>query len=106
MVEKAYKFRCYLTPQHCQSADDNFVLRTFSLQLCLSCQDSSLDEHQERVDYKPTSAMLKSGSHHDREINANINILAAELAVSVWVAGFRPGESKSRIYGCYEAESP
>ena len=46
------------------------------------------------------------GSHYNRDINASINILAAGLAVSVWVAAFLPEESKSRICGCYEAESP
>ncbi|NES07822.1 MAG: transposase, partial [Okeania sp. SIO2F4] len=45
------------------------------------------------------------GSHHDRDINASINILAAGLAVSVCGATVRPEESKSRLCGCYETES-
>jgi putative transposase len=35
------------------------------------------------------------GIHHDRDINASKNILAAGLAVSVWVAPVRPEQSKS-----------
>ncbi|GFZ95496.1 transposase [Okeania sp. KiyG1] len=38
-------------------------------------------------------------SHHDRDINASINILAAGLAVSVCGATVRPEESKSRKAG-------
>ncbi|MEA5540250.1 RNA-guided endonuclease TnpB family protein [Limnoraphis robusta Tam1] len=38
----------------------------------------------------------KCNSHHDRDINASINILAAGLAVSVCGATVRPEESKSR----------
>ncbi|NES67169.1 MAG: IS200/IS605 family element transposase accessory protein TnpB, partial [Okeania sp. SIO2D1] len=40
------------------------------------------------------------GSHHDRDINATINILAAGLAVSVCGATVRPSGSKSRLCGC------
>ncbi|MCG5056804.1 MAG: transposase [Limnoraphis sp. WC205] len=41
----------------------------------------------------------KCNSHHDRDINASINILAAGLAVSVCGATVRPEESKSRKAG-------
>ena len=37
--------------------------------------------------------------HHDRDINASINILAAGQAVSVWVATVRPEGSKFRKAG-------
>ena len=35
------------------------------------------------------------GTCHDRDVNASKNILAAGLAVSVWVASVRPEQSKS-----------
>ncbi|OIP68768.1 MAG: transposase [Oscillatoriales cyanobacterium CG2_30_40_61] len=35
------------------------------------------------------------GTHHDRDLNASKNILAAGLAVSDWVATVRPKQSKS-----------
>ncbi len=35
------------------------------------------------------------GTCHERDVNASKNILAAGLAVSVWVASVRPEQSKS-----------
>ena len=38
--------------------------------------------------------------------NASLNILAAGLAVSVWVAAFWPEESKSRKAGAMKQKAP
>ena len=58
MVEKAYKFRLYSTPQQTNSAEYNFGLLHYVINLALTARTQAWYEHQERVGYKQTSAML------------------------------------------------
>ena len=58
MLEKAYKFRLYSTPQQTNSAEYNFGLLHYVINLALTARTQAWYEHQERVGYKQTSAML------------------------------------------------
>ena len=60
MVEKAYKFRFYPTPEQ-----QSMLLRTLGCvrliyNKALAARTTAWYEHQERVSYKQTSAMLTS----------------------------------------------
>ena len=44
--------------------------------------------------------------HHDRDINASINILAARGAAPVWVGTLRPEVSKSPKAGAMKQKAP
>ena len=58
MLEKAYKFRLYPTPQQTNSAEYNFGLLHYVINYALTARTQAWYEHQERAGYKQTSATL------------------------------------------------